>query len=278
MSLLDKSLRNLRVSDLELFITAAHMKSLGKSASFHNLSQSAASTAIQRVEAALDIPLCEHKKRKFELTKEGRLLMPRLEHWVNELQDIVSLDQKIPIRFVTTHAIAQIAVPALFSMGNIEFKHMRPDHAYAAILHDEADIALVLDNAPWKGVISAQVGTGNFQLYSSNMDIAITPILLPEDSMEVLSLQQSWQQVHRSPLPVKARIPSWSLIAKICEGSTEVGFLPDFLAKTLHLYPVMWQPVTSPYRVLVIYRNKSEGMQTSIEEIIRKMRSVFAPL
>ena len=32
-----------------------------------------------------------------------------------------------------------------------------------AILHDEADIALVLDNAPWKGVIAAEIGNGFFQ-------------------------------------------------------------------------------------------------------------------
>ena len=48
-------LSHLRISDLELFITAAHLKSLSKAASFHNLSQSAASTAILRVEAALEV-------------------------------------------------------------------------------------------------------------------------------------------------------------------------------------------------------------------------------
>ncbi len=31
---IENSLRNLRIADLELFITAAHMKNLGKSASF----------------------------------------------------------------------------------------------------------------------------------------------------------------------------------------------------------------------------------------------------
>jgi DNA-binding transcriptional LysR family regulator len=278
MALLEKSLRNLRVADLELFITAAHMKHLGRSANLHNLSQSAASAAVQRVEAALGVSLCTHKKRQFELTRKGSLLIPRLEQWIKELQYIISADEQVPIRFVTTHAIAQVAVPALFSLGNIEFKHMRPDHAYAAILHDEADVALVLDNAPWKGVVSAQVGEGSFQLYSSNMDVPISPVLLPEDQMEVLSLQQSWQQVHDSSLPIKARIPSWSLIASICDRSSEVGFLPDFLAKKLHLHPVLWQPSTSPYRVLAIYRNAGGRQQSSIDAILGELRSVFALL
>lgn len=67
--------------------------------------------------------------------------------------------------------------------------------------------------------------------------------------MEFLSLQQSWQQVHGYSLPVKSRIPSWSLIASICSESQEIGFLPDFLAKKCDLHPVMWQPSLIDYIV-----------------------------
>lgn len=278
MEFCEGALKNLRLADLALFITAAQLESLGKSAQAHHLSQSAASAAIQRVESALGFALCEHKKRQFSLTREGRLLLPHLERWVRELREIVSLKYQAPIRFVTTHAIAQVAVPALFSMGNMEFRHMRPDHAYAAVLHGEADVALVLDNYPWKGVISAQVGRGYFQLYSSDMDIDVGPVLLPEDQMEVLSLQQSWEQTHGSLLPVRARIPSWSLIANICEETSEVGFLPDFLAKKRRLYPVLWQPAPSQYRVLAIYRKSGTGKQEKVDAVIRELRSVFAHL
>ncbi len=186
----ETSLKNLRIADVELFITAAQLKNLGKSASFHHLSQSATSTAILRVEAAFGIPLCTHEKRQFRLTREGQILLPRLENWIKQLRDLIVSKDQIPLRLVTTHAIAQIAVPALLSIDNIDFKHMRPDQAYAAILHDEADIAVVLDNAPWKGVIAAEVGKGYFQLYSKHKEAPLKPILLPEDQMEVLSLQQ----------------------------------------------------------------------------------------
>lgn len=272
---LENSLKNLRIADVELFITAAHMKNLGKSASFHHLSQSAASTAIQRVEAAFGVALCTHEKRQFRLTREGQILFPRLENWIKQLRDLIISKDQIPLRLVTTHAIAQIAVPALLSIDNIDFKHMRPDHAYAAILHDEADMALVLDNAPWKGVIAAEVGKGNFQLYSSDREASLKPVLLPEDQMEVLSLQQSWQQVHGYSIPVKARIPSWSLIANICAESKEIGFLPDFLARKFDLYPVLWQPVTSQYRVLAIYRNTGKYLQERFDQLLHELRRVF---
>lgn len=269
------SLRDLRVADLELFISAAHLKSLGKSAAFHHLSQSAASAAIQRVEAAFGMPLCTHEKRQFRLTREGEILLPRVEGWIKQLQELIVPQEQIPIRLVTTHALAQIAVPILLSKEKIDFKHMRPDRAYAAILHNEADIALVLDNAPWKGVTTMEIGKGYFQLFSKEPNALLGPILLPEDQMEVLALQQSWQETHGYMLPVKARIPSWSLIASICADSLEVGFLPDFLAKKFGLHAVLWQPATSQYRVLAIYRSTGKNMQPRFERLLNELRSVF---
>lgn len=272
---LESSLKNLRVADVELFITAAHMKNLGKSAAFHHLSQSATSTAIRRVEAAFGVALCTHEKRQFRLTREGQILLPRLEGWVKQLRNLIISKDMVPLRIVTTHAIAQVAVPALLSIDKIDFKHMRPDRAYAAVLHDEADLALVLDNAPWKGVVAAEVGKGYFQLYSSDKEASLKPVLLPEEQMEVLSLQQSWQQVHGYPLPVKACIPSWSLIASICAESTEIGFLPDFLAEKFGLYPVLWQPAASAYRLLAVYRNTGRVLQERFDHLLRELRRVL---
>lgn len=272
---METSLRNLRVADVEIFITAAHMKSLGKSASFHHLSQSAASTAIQRVEAAFGLSLCTHEKRQFGLTREGQLLFPRIEQWIKHLRELIVSKDQIPLRVATTHAIAQIAVPALLSMENIDFKQLRPDHAYAALLQGKADIALTLDNAPWKGVIASEIGRGSFQLYSKNPEINLKAVLLPEEQMEVLCLQQNWQQVHGYPIPVKTRIPSWSLIASICAESEEIGFLPDFLAKKFNLHPVLWQPAPSHYRLLALYKNPGKILQERFDLLLQKLIQAF---
>lgn len=273
---INSSLKNLRIADVELFITAAQMKNLGRSASFHHLSQSAASAGIQRVEEAFDMPLCTHEKRQFRLTREGLLLLPRLEQWVKQLKELVISQEQIPLRLVTTHAIAQIAIPALLSIETIDFHQMRPDLAYAAILRDEADIALVLDNAPWKGVIASELGRGHFRLFSKQLDAPLlSPVLLPEDQMEVLTLQQNWIGAHGTSLPIKTRIPSWSLIASICSESSEIGFLPDFLAKKFHLHPVLWQPEGSPYRVLAIYKTAGKFQQERYDRLLKELRRVF---
>ncbi len=172
--------------------------------------------------------------------------------------------------------LPESAFPLFYLLETVDLKLMRPDSAYGAILRDEADIALVLDNAPWKGVAVAEVGRGSFQLYSKQIDPPLGPILLPEDQMEVLTLQQRWQQAHRQPLSIKARLPSWSLIADICSGSSEVGFLPDFLALQLNLHPVSWQPAPSHYRILALYQSTTDAFQERLNKLLMQWRQIFA--
>lgn len=269
------SLRNLRIADIDLFISAAHLKNLGQAASLHYLSQSAASAAIQRVEIAFGRPLCTHEKRQFRLTKEGQLLLPRAESWVRQLRETVATQAPLPIRIATTHAIARVGIPPVLSIESLEVKLMRPDIAYGAVLRDEADIALVLDNAPWEGVVATEVGKGSFQLYSTQIDAPRGPVILPEDQIEVLTLQQRWQQVYAEPLAIKARLPSWSLIADICSRSSEIGFLPDFLAVQAGLHPVSWQPTPSRYRLLALYRHSGDAFQKRLDQLLIHWRLSF---
>lgn len=264
-------MKDLRIADLELFITAARLKSLGQAATLHHLSQSAASTAIVRVEASFERRLCTHEKRQFRLTQEGKLLLPRAEAWLKMLRETVASDEKQPIRLATTHAIARVVVAHILPIEIIDLALMRPDHAYGAVLRDEADLAIVLDNSPWKGVQVEEIGKGKFQLYSSQKKVTKGPVLLPEDQLEVLELQQKWQRLYEKPIPVKARLPSWSLIADICANSNEIGFLPDFLAQHYSLYPVAWQPEPSSYRMLALYRKTSEPFQKRLQQLIVKI-------
>ncbi len=269
------SLRHLRLADLELFITAAHLKNLSRAAAIHHLSQSAASAAIQRVENAFGQQLCHHEKRHFRLTHEGMILLPKAEDWLKQFRGIVANQMPRPIRLVTTHAIARVAIPAILTMEPVDLQLMRPDHAYGAVLRDEADMAFVPNNAPWEGLIARAVGQGLFQLYSSHKDAPLGPILLPENQIEVLSFIQRWNQSKNSPLEIKARIPSWSLIADICATTTDVGFLPDFLAKKVGLSPVSWQPEPSQYQIIALYQKTELSFEERLNRIIDQCQSLF---
>ena len=101
-----------------MFILASNLHNLGKSAKICNLSQSAASMAIQRVESSLAIKLCDHKKRIFSLTKTGQILLPKFEKWVNELKLIIETENQHPIKISTSHSIAQVMIPNILDLDN----------------------------------------------------------------------------------------------------------------------------------------------------------------
>lgn len=269
-------LSHLRIADLELFITAGHLKNLGKAANLHNLSQSAASAAITRVEQAFGQNLCTHEKRHFRLTHQGTILLLAAEDWLKQFREKVAINLPRPIRLATTQAIARAVITYLLPIESIELKLMRPDIAFNAVLSDDADIALVPDNASWDGVNAIEVGKGSFQLYSSHHAQNITPVLLPENQIEVMHLLQRWKQLYNEELPIKARIPSWSLIADICYNSTDVGFLPDFLGKKANLHPVSWQPEPSTYKILALFRNFDTNLHKRINAIVEHCQQAFA--
>ncbi|HQS84580.1 MAG: hypothetical protein B7Y25_01615 [Alphaproteobacteria bacterium 16-39-46] len=268
-------LRHLRIADLELFVTTMHLKNLSKAAQFHNLSQSAASAAIMRVEAAFGRELCHHEKRQFRLTHEGNVLIPRIEDWLKQFREKIAITQDLPLRLVTTNAIARVILPKILPAESVALQIMRPGGAYAAVLKDEADIAIVPDNDTWKGISSLEIGVGSFGLYSSRQDAPLSPILLPEDQIEVLTFMQRWHKMYNAPIEIKARIPSWSLIADLCSGSEDVGFLPDFLARKAQLHPVLWQPPVAQFRMLALYRSSDDRFQKRLKKLTDLCGEVF---
>jgi DNA-binding transcriptional LysR family regulator len=269
------NLSSLRLADLKLFITATYLKSLQKAALFHHLSQSACSTAILRVEKALNIKLCHHGKRVFSLTKKAEYLLPFLEKWLNEIHNIVNEKKNLPIKIATTHSIAQIIAPLLIEEENIEFTIMRPNRAYEKVLLDDCSMAIVLDNYPWKKVNTIEIKRGYFQLYSRLENSLNAEIILPESQEEVLFLKQSFLENYKKQMQVKATIPSWVLIADILKNSDHVGFLPDFLAKKYDLHPVDSKIEKYEYKILALFKNLDDFFQIRFNNVIEKLTQAF---
>jgi len=268
-------LRHLRIADLELFISAARLNSVSKAALIHHISQSSASAAIQRVEEAFARSLCRHEKRQFRLTQEGYILIPKIDAWLKQFKEQIAANIERPLRLVTTRAIARVILPSILSVETVELQLLRPDKAYAAVLKDEADLAIVPDNAVWNDVCAVEIGFGSFGLYSSSPDAQLSPVLLPENQIEVLSFMQRWNKLYDKPIEIKARIPSWSLIADICANSSDIGFLPDFLARKVGLHPVSWQPPTSRFKVLALHCVPDDNLQQRINKLTDLCRMIF---
>lgn len=261
---------------MEIFISAAHMNSLGLSAAFHHLSQSAASAAIQRVEAAFGTALCTHEKRRFRLTQRGSSLLSKMEELVAQLHNLVV--PKHELKVITSDSLARIAIPCLFSIQGIDFNLLPSDKMHPAFLHNQSNIGLVLDTSIWTGVVTNIIGSGYFQLYCRDKDVPSKPILVSENGEEVLALQRRSREVNGIPLSVHLRIPSWWLIGEICSNSLEVGFIPDFVGKTFQLSPVKWQPAKFEYHILIIYIKAQKELSDKFDLIVSKLRTAFSQI
>src|SRR5262245_57789943 len=102
---------------LKFFYDAALMGSISESARRNFVSQPAVSQGIAKLEKALQVPLCFHKKLQFKLTDEGEIVLKHAREIfadIRNLQD--ALDEhrahpQMPLHFVATHSIGLALLP-----------------------------------------------------------------------------------------------------------------------------------------------------------------------
>ncbi|MBN9671513.1 LysR family transcriptional regulator [Roseibium aggregatum] len=75
---------------LEAFVAVAELGSFGKAASYLNLSQTALSHRIRKLEADLGVQLIVRTTREVSLTKEGQKLLPQVRRDLRQLADAYS--------------------------------------------------------------------------------------------------------------------------------------------------------------------------------------------
>lgn len=268
---------DLRISDLQIFYTAARLNGLGKSAIFHNISQSAASTAVQRVERSLKMNLCAHEKRIFELTPEGQNLLPKIKDFLEQAR-FLNLPEN-QFRVCMPYSIGSVCIPSLISMPEIHYLFERPDNGYAKILQNKAELAIVIDNYNWKDVLSSDVYFGFFSFFSKKTKISSTDsFLISREDREVENLKENYFKKKKKHLPVSMNITSWSVIAKVCEFSDQIGFLPDFVGKRHKLNEIDLDLVKIPYTVKILHNDIRMQFKQTFETVVNELKESFKSL
>jgi predicted transcriptional regulator len=126
-SLLSHEGTNSNSSLLEQFVALARTKNFTRAAEELNLSQSALSRAIQKLEEQLGQPLFERKPREVVLTDLGELLLERAKHILKLMEDTFSelseAGRRGRIRLGAIPTIAPYFLPGLLS----SFAKKHPD-------------------------------------------------------------------------------------------------------------------------------------------------------
>lgn len=143
----------LNLRQLEVFVATARGGSTRAAAERVARSQSAASTALADLEAALGAPLFDRVGRRLLLNENGRALLPRAVAILGdatELQHLFSGEHAVPLRVAASFTIGEYLLPervALWKTAHPESHlHMRvanTNDVIDAVARHEADIGFV---------------------------------------------------------------------------------------------------------------------------------------
>lgn len=272
---------NCSIAEIRLFRTAALKQSISKAAAAHHLSQSAASTAIGRLEKALNLPLLEHGKNRFQITPHGYKLLACLEKFEQSIEEIESLKrdpQKGPWRLALSHSLAVAILPKLLKHMNKVFPGIRIEvhigHAIEVaelISKGEQDIGLIVDQKDPLPCQRTPIFEGSFCLYSKTLCPPDTPVLLDCEKQESVILKGLYEERWHKSLPIEMNIASWEVIAALAENGSGVGFLPNIMQISHpQLKVIDWGLEPIPYEISALTRGSASafGIQPLIDEFI----------
>jgi LysR family transcriptional regulator, transcriptional activator of the cysJI operon len=144
------------LANLRLIRDVAQHHSVSKAARLHEISQSAASQAIQELERDLGIELFDRSTRPLTVTEAGKLYVDYCRDVLkrdDELQEALSaLKRRISgtVRLAAIYSVGlsdMSEIESRFSRGfpdaELQVSYLRPERVWQAVEEDEADLGLV---------------------------------------------------------------------------------------------------------------------------------------
>lgn len=151
---------DMRLRYIELFHAVLTTGSLTGAARLLNISQPAASKALQHAENQLGFALFSRVRGRLQPTEQALVLRHRVEKIIQELHDLERLTASIggpesgPLRVTCTPALAHVLVPNAIALlrktvpdTNIELSTQHSAVMRESLMLHEADIGLTLQNA-----------------------------------------------------------------------------------------------------------------------------------
>jgi len=146
----------MNLETLQLYCDVVRLRSFSRGASVHEVSQSAASQAIQQLESELDVPLLDRTRRPFKVTPEGRIFYEACRDLLDRYEQA-----KARISSARTRLDGTVRVAAIYSVGlhdvsrhlqpfmsahpqaKVLLECLHPHKVVDAVINDEADIGIL---------------------------------------------------------------------------------------------------------------------------------------
>ncbi|MBV9405051.1 MAG: LysR family transcriptional regulator [Acidobacteriaceae bacterium] len=134
----------------------AHFRNLSKAAKLHEISQSAASQALQELERGLGTPLFDRSTRPLSITPAGKLYLEYCRDVLRRHEEFEASLERLTKETSGTARLAAIysvglsemaeieeRFSARFPQGQLQVQYLRPERVWEAVAEDQADLGLM---------------------------------------------------------------------------------------------------------------------------------------
>lgn len=156
---------------LKLYCDIIRLHSFSQGAALNQVSQSAASQAVQQLETDLGVLLIDRSKRPFMLTSDGQQFYQGCQQLLDgfdRLRSSIASPRTQVVGIVRVAAIYSVGIHimsdhtqrfmSLFPQARVRLEYLHPDKVVEAVLHDEADLGILsyppknrsLTSLPWR--------------------------------------------------------------------------------------------------------------------------------
>ncbi|MBV9405601.1 MAG: LysR family transcriptional regulator, partial [Acidobacteriaceae bacterium] len=144
------------LANLRLIRDIAHFRNLSKAAKLHEISQSAASQALQEVERELGTSLFDRSTRPLAITPAGKLYLEYCRDVLRRHEEFEASLERLTKETSGTARLAAIysvglsemaeieeRFSARFPQGQLQVQYLRPERVWEAVAEDQADLGLM---------------------------------------------------------------------------------------------------------------------------------------
>lgn len=306
--MVDRSDQRLRLNlrQLEVFVATAREGSTRAAAGRIARSQSAASTALADLEAALGAQLFDRLGRRLVLNENGRALLPqatRLLEQATEVQALFTGEHAAPLHVAASFTIGEYLLPGLVAQwtqahpqSRVRLTIANTSEVIEAVVGFEVDVGFIegpqthpdLVLQPWlrdELVIVAAPGHALAGRLASTRQLSAEPWILREHGSGTRQATDAWLLTHLERLHVSFELGSTEAIKRLVAAGAGLGCLSRHaVAQALESGWLVELKTRLPKGerslALVTHRDKSLGRATAdfVRHCTVRMQPAGAPV
>lgn len=279
----------LNLRQLEVFLATARGGSTRAAADRIARSQSAASTSLAELEAALGVELFDRIGRRLLLNENGRALLPKAQALVEQAAEVQALftdEHAAPLRVAASFTIGEYLLPSLVSQwtqrhpkSQIHLRIGNTSDVIAAVAALDVDIGFVegsqthadLVVRPWlddEMVILAAPGHPLANHYATARQLADATWVLREHGSGTRQIADEWLLKNLGQVRVGFELGSTEAIKRVVAASDGLGCLSRYaVAQSVadgHLVELQTRlPKARRKLAIVLHREKRLGRATT---------------